>query len=228
MKKIVKSFLVLSLISSTINAGPLYPGCIVLCEAACVTASLIAGGTPAPLCFMLCPSGCVLSCFSRETQILVNEFGQVVSKDIEKVKTGDLVATKKEGEIFWTKVLRNQRSQGEFPFVEVTVKNLHDGALRQIRITPEHGLVHVGNEGQLTIDVAANVQVGDKMMGINGTSLSVVDVSNLLLPEKYTLETEDGTVLASELLMTTLCHEELSGGERLFDSTMNSWRSKHQ
>jgi hypothetical protein len=88
-------------------------------------------------------------------------------------------------------------------------------------------LVLINDEGEKTIDSARNIRTGDRMISSNGDIVSVIDVSTVTMDEKYTLETSKGTVLAADLLVTTICNEELSGEKHLFEATIKDWCIRH-
>jgi hypothetical protein len=157
----------------------------------------------------------------------VKEEDKAERKYIGAIVSGDILLTMKDGKSFWTKVLRNIKTDGEFKFLQITTKNMIDGTTKKIQVTPEHGLILLSDQGVKTIDSARNARVGDKIIAMNGDTLDIVSIFNTVLNEKYTLETIEGTVLASDLFVTTICSGEIAGGERLFEETMNNWRLKH-
>ncbi|MBH2006833.1 MAG: hypothetical protein I8H75_05815 [Myxococcaceae bacterium] len=196
-------------------AGPLgiavgLTGCTGICMVACATAAFI---PPA--------------CFADETKISVLEQGIRIEKDVKDIIVGDLVSTLKNEKLSLTSVLRNQKTQGRFEFVQITFEDLQNGMPKRILVTPEHGLVLSNENNELTIDSAEHINAGDRMLSADGIALLVTDIAIVTKNEKYTLETVDGTVLASDLFVTTMCNEEVIGGERLFEPTMKNWRMKH-
>lgn len=224
-RSICSKYFALFLFSATIlapssaNAGPFFLACVSLCAAG--------SGGVLPLAAACVAATCWGFCFGSGTQITVLNNDEITTKNIEDVLSGDRVLTLKDGKKSWTRVIRNVRSEGKFEFIEITAKNLANGSHKEIRVTPEHGLVLSNSVGQLTIDAAGHLQVGDRIMDSDKNNLVVTHISHTYGDDKYVLETVEGTVLASDLFMTTICDEEVSGGEKLFESTMNSWKIRH-
>ena len=147
-------------------------------------------------------------------------------KTVAEVKIGDTVRTMQNGELKWTEVLRNIKSQGQFEFIKISTKN-NENAIRDIEVTPEHGMIFVNKKGALTTNSAAHVQEGDVMTDLQGNNVSVVAVHHTVLNTKYTLETFDGTVLASGIFITTLCNDVLSDGPLLLGNLLENWANNH-
>ena len=85
----------------------------------------------------------------------------------------------------------------------------------------------IPDNGLLTIDSGSNLEVGDILLDSTQNKLIVKNISCATGNEKYVLLTKAGTVLASDLYVTTLCNEEVSGGEKLFGQTMDNWKERH-
>lgn len=205
------------------RAGFAAPVCMAECVPICTVTNIIYLA-----CVTACLAGCAASCMSNETIVTVKENGEGVSKYIENIKTGDLVLTSKDNENYWTKVLRNIKTEGNFEFIQITAQNPYNTShIQKIQVTPEHGLVFGHKDSPMTIDTAAHIQLGDTLHGPNEDRLSVIDISRTVLDTKYTLETCDGTVLASDFYVTTVCNEVVAGGEHLFGSIMDEWHSNH-
>lgn len=216
-----------------VEAGPGFSVCFPTCVAVCVggataaTATIGAVAAAGP-CMEACMTACFSTCFSDKTTVFVKEGDQYLNRNISQVKSGDLVLTSKDNENYGTKVLRNIKTEGNFEFVQITAQNPYNTSyIQKIQVTPEHGLVLRHKDSPMTIDTAAHIQLGDTLHGSNGDTLSVIDISRTILDTKYTLETCDGTVLASDFHVTTVCNEVVAGGEHLFESVMGEWQVNH-
>ena len=206
-----------------VSAGFATPLCMPQCVPICTITNIIS--LP---CITACIAGCVAACMSKETVISVRVNGQSVSKYIEDIKSGDFVLTLKNEEQSWTKVLRNIETEGSFEFIQITAQSMSNAShTKKIQVTPEHGLVFLNNNSPMTIDTAEYVQIGDTLPDSTGDRFSVVDISRTKLDTKYTLETCEGTVIASDFYVTTVCNEVVAGGEHLFGPTMDEWQSNH-
>lgn len=217
---VILSSTLFSLFTTTVSAGPAFPVCIGAClaGAAVFTAPLIAS------CNLMCAG----TCFSNETMIDVLINGEKTNKHVGEVNVGDMVLTSNYGKHEYTQVLRNIKTEGNFEFIQITAQNPYNlSHTQEIQVTPEHGLVLGHQHSPMTIDTAANIQIGDTLHGSNEERLAVIDISRTVLDTKYTLETCDGTVLASDFYVTTVCNEVVAGGEHLFGSIMDEWHSNH-
>lgn len=121
----------------------------------------------------------------------------------------------------------NIRTEGDFEFVQIDAKNTTDGNRKRLKVTPSHAVILIDHDGRRILDLAEHIKVGDRIIASNGDILSVTEVDSVVMRDKCTLETADGTVLASEVLVSTICKEELNDGERPFERTMKDWRLKH-
>ena len=226
MYNVIVIGLIVSL-STLVAAGPGGPACFVLCAEAC--AVTLATGAGYFACYSLCVPPCFAgTCMSNETIVTAKEGEKPVSKYIEDIKSGDFVLTLKNEEQSWTKVLRNIETEGSFEFIQITAQSMSNAShTKKIQVTPEHGLVFLNNNSPMTIDTAEYVQIGDTLPDSTGDRFSVVDISRTKLDTKYTLETCEGTVIASDFYVTTVCNEVVAGGEHLFGPTMDEWQSNH-
>lgn len=64
------------------------------------------------------------------------------------------------------------------------------------------------------------------MYTLNG-EFSIIDIKKEVQNQKYTLVTEDGTVLASDIYISLIC-ENIIDESAKFENIMNSWRNLHR
>lgn len=244
MKNLVRSrFFVLCLfvmplfISTEAKAGPWYAACVTSCTVPlCAAATAAAGPLGAnpgvwSAIFMKCASGCAIwiaACFASDTKVTVLENGHEVDRSIDSVRSGDIVRTLKNGKSAWTKAVKNTKSEGLFEFVQIEAVNSSNNVRKQLKVTPAHGMILVSHDGSRTLDAADHLVVGDRIIASNGDILTVSHLERVQLQDKYTLETEDGTILASDVFVSTICDEEVAGGERLLDPAMKDWHERHK
>lgn len=209
----------LTTISTAVKAGP-------LCPAACYAAA--AAYPPLVPAIPSCLAACSFACLSNGTIIMVTENGRNTSKYIQDVKSGDIVLTIKDEQPHWTKVQNNIKSEGNFDFIKITAQALNNTTnIKHLEVTPEHGLIFYHDNAPMTIKAARNIKIEDKLIDSNNNKLVVTEINQAVLNEKYTLETSEGTVLASDVFMTTLCKEEVTAGESLLGQTITDWQSRH-
>ncbi|GKZ31187.1 hypothetical protein AbraIFM66950_011399 [Aspergillus brasiliensis] len=195
-------------------AGPLgiavgFTGCTGICMVACAT---LVWAPPA--------------CFANDTLVTVSgPDGMLHPTSITAIHAGDEVLTLVNGQPTTTRVVRNIQSSGTFDFMELEVQS---GTERStLKVTPQHGLLLIDHQEQIRFSFASDVHVGARIPSGNGAPWIVSRVKHVSGSEKFTLETTEGSVLASGLLVSTICEEEISTGLRM-EEIMNDWKSRHQ
>ena len=180
---------------------PLYPVCITCVIANCVVGLILT------------------ACFSSDTIISKIEDGQIKKVSIEELKANDLVLSNNENQ--FTKVVRNVKAKGIFDYTQII---LESG--KQLTITNEHGVIVLDEESNKRIMMANNLREGQKLITLEGPEV-IKKINNLQIKDKYILETEDGTVIANNIYVSTICDD-------MIDETMNSddllkiWKVKHK
>lgn len=241
LRKVVSAAF-LGFVSSYALAGPITPicayGCIAIqttCQSACA-ASLLSGAglltyypcvVGCTAAASLCAAACALSCFSSTTTVIVLENGVGVEKNIGMTHVGDYVRTLVDGKLAWSKVVKNTRVEGPFEFVQIKAQNATSQHDTQLAVTPNHGLVLIGEDGHFHLDSAKHIESGDLVAASDGDVLHVTEVSNLVMQDKYILETSEGTVLASDVFVSTICDEEVGNSEQLLSAKMKEWNIRH-
>ena len=204
-----------------IHAGPAYLACLTACESACPSF-----GPFALVCVAGCPVACFAACFGSETQFIVAEEDKCIKKNSPEINIGDTILTLKNGRPMWTTVVRNLKTEGEIECVQIDAQNAN-GDTKQLKVTPEHGLIVLNQDETMLINAANKIRISDKVITHKGEIFSITNVTRSTMNEKYTLETSEGTVLASGILVTTLCGEEVTDTPQDFDSKMNDWQARH-
>lgn len=226
----ISLLMILMLFPRSTQCGPLYPACMFACKATCIGIAIwlpvTVIGTPA--CIAQCFLTCIASCFHKNTTIQVLENDKAIEKNVADVHIGDMVGTLHNGAFTWTKVVRNIKKTGDFDFVQITANNETTGNHKELSVTPTHGMVLLGDDNQIMLDTANNVVIGDKIAASNGEVLTVTNIVNGTMDEQYTLETAEGTVIASGMFVSTLCAEELEGGKKPFNATIEDWQYRHR
>jgi hypothetical protein len=222
--------------SSSVSAGA-------ACFSACCSACCAATGGPAafagPLgilvdytgCFGICLVACGSAlwvppaCFANDTIIAVSApDGTLINKPISAVHVDDQVLTLVDGQPVTTRVVRNVQSNGSFDFFEFEVRT--DRAVSTLKVTPQHSMLLVDPLGEMRFSPPADVSVGDKMQSSGGSAWKVSHIGHSMGDEKFTLVTTEGSVLASGVLVSTICEEEINVGLKMGD-VMQGWKLKH-
>ncbi|GIJ91956.1 hypothetical protein Asppvi_010931 [Aspergillus pseudoviridinutans] len=195
-------------------AGPLgiavgFTGCTGICMVACAT---LVWAPPA--------------CFANDTLItMFAPNGTLYTNSITAVHAGDEVLTLVNGQLTTTRVVRNLRSSGTYDFMEFEVQS--DGVMSTLKVTPQHGLLILDQQGQMRFSFASDVNIGARIPSRNASPWTVSRIKYVSGSEKYTLETTDGSILASDVLVSTICEEEISTGLKM-EEIMHDWKSRHQ
>ncbi len=219
----------------TVQAGTpvAYGVCVAICIGVCEVFGIAAGAAVGgALAAESCPVGCAavcapaFACLSSNTSIVVKIDEGYIQKPVSEVRAGGFVQTLNNMKVAWTQVFSNHKAVGEIGFLNITFQNIHNTSQTQyIEVTPEHELVLMRANNIVTISPAKNIQMDDVLIDSNGQQLLITSLEKTVLNEKYNLVTLDGTVLASDVFVTTMCNEGVDG-ERLFEPTIKEWQSK--
>ena len=175
------------------------------------------------MCMAACSWGVIIppACFSEETKIYVIKNNQIIKKNISEIKRNDFVLTYINNIEKKTKVISNERSEGHFEFYNIILENNYN-----IKVTGNHGvIVKNKKDNGKKISLAENVKEGDILYTLNG-EFSIIEIKKEVQNQKYTLVTEDGTVLASDIYISLIC-ENIIDESANFENIMYSWRNLH-
>ena len=217
---------------SKVSSGVLcYPACLVFCAANPVmfAGALASGGVAEigciPGCLIACSMGLFVpaACFSDDTLLKVKESNQILEKKIKNIKRDNYVLTlDKNGKRIYTKVISNIKSNGNFNFVDIICKTISKN--NELKVTKDHALI-IKKEKQKKIVLAKNLKVGMKLFMENGLC-EIKEINQIILKDKYTLITEDGTVLSSGIYSSTICDSDVD--ENLtFEQNLEKWKKNH-
>lgn len=228
--------------SSVLGGVACYQGCLY----ACLEVGVFAFANPLGIavgitgcntvCMVACASALFVppACFANDTTIATPSSaleGKVVNKPISEVDVGDEVLTIVDGQLVSTRVVRNLRSSGDFAFFEfetrVKSKSDENAGVSTLKVTPEHTMLLVNASGEIAFSRPADVKIGDKMKSSDGSVRRVSRIGHAMGKEKYTLVTTEGSVLASGMLVSTMCSEGISD-EKAVNDTVNDWKLRHQ
>ena len=168
----------------------------------------------------LCVIGPITTaCFSPDTKISTIEDGQIKDVSIYELKKNDLVLANNGNKL--TKVVRNLKSEGIFNYTQII---LESG--KELTITNEHGVIVLDEEINKKVIKAANLREGQKLITLKGPEM-IKNINNLQIKDKYILETEDGTVIANNIYVSTICDDMID--EKInSDDLLKQWKNKHE
>ena len=168
----------------------------------------------------LCVIGPITTaCFSSDTTISKIEEGYIKNVPIYDLKENDIVLANNENKL--TKIVRNVKSEGLFDFTQIILESN-----KELTITNEHGIIILDDKLNKKIIRADNLKEGQKLITLKGTEV-IKKINNLKLKDKYILETSDGTVIANNIYVSTICDDMID--EKInSDDLIKRWKNKHE
>lgn len=170
--------------------------------AACVVTICGISGATGPGAPPICAAALLLCACFDESNELSTRNGTVSIANVQpgvEVLTMDPVS----GASMWTKVLKNNRMEGDFVFTTVTIQDQSER--HTLAVTENHMFIKL-HEGTYSIVFAASVQVGDMVRHAGGAG-RVEKVGSFVAPRKFDLMTDSCSVLANNVLTTTSCED---------------------
>lgn len=176
-----------------------------------------------PLCWA-CLIGCggataMTGCFDSNTTIYRLEDGQIKDVPIHELKKNDLVLADKENG--FTKVVKNVKSGGIFDYKQII---LESG--KELTITYEHVVIVLDDSSNKRVIRASNLREGQKVITMDGPEV-IKKIKDLKIKDKYILETMDGTVIANNIYVSTICDDMIDEGMDA-DDLLKDWKNKHE
>ena len=169
-------------------------------------------------------SNCVFApvltaCFSSDTTIFKIENGEIKDVPIYQLKENDLVLANNEYK--FTKVVRNVKSEGIFDYIQII---LESG--KELTVTKEHGVIVLDNESNKRVRKANDLRGGQVLITMEGPEV-IKSINNLRIKDKYILETLDGTVVANNIYVSTICDDMID--EKInADDLIQQWKNRHE
>ena len=176
-----------------------------------------------PLCISCVLANCVAApiltaCFSSDTTISKFENGELKDISIYDLKENDIVLSNNEHK--FTKVVRNVKSEGVFDYIQII---LESG--KELTVTNEHGVIVLDDKSNKRVIKANNLREGQKLITLEGPEV-IKSINHLKIKDKYILETLDGTVIANNIYVSTICDDVID--EKMnADDLIQQWKNKH-
>ena len=177
-----------------------------------------------PICIACVMSNCVFApvltaCFSSDTIISKFENGELKDVSIYELKENDIVLANNERK--FTKVVRNVKSEGIFDYIQII---LESG--KELTVTNEHGVIVLDEKSNKRVITANNLKEGQMLITLEGPEV-IKRINNLRIKDKYILETLDGTVIANNIYVSTIC-DDMIDEEINADDLIQQWKNKHE
>ena len=170
-------------------------------------------------CFGPCipPGGGIIPfCFSADTKMIILENNKQYKRPVSEIKNGDLVLTFDGKEKVFSKVIENKLNEGIFEFYEIQLKNGSN-----ISVTGNHTMIVFDKDTkEIKFKFACELKVGDLLRTTDGLH-EIMKINNEMMYNSYQISTEKGTVLANDVLVSTIYLEGIKNDKvcnRLIES----------
>ena len=155
-------------------------------------------------------------CFSTNTKMIVLEKNEECKKSVSEIRKGDLVLTFDGKEKVFSKVIENKLNEGIFEFYEIQLKNGSN-----ISVTGNHTMIVFDKDAkEIKFKFACELKVGDLLRTKDGLH-EIMKINNEMKYNSYQISTEKGTVLANDVLVSTIYLEGIKNAKvcnRLIES----------
>jgi intein/homing endonuclease len=185
----------------TVCAVPLNPLCWACLVALCGGATVVTG------------------CFNSDTKIYKMEYGQIKDVPIYELKKNDLVLANNENKC--TRVVKNVKSEGIFDYKQII---LESG--KELTITDEHVVIILDDKSNKRVIRASNLREGQKVITLDGPEV-IKKINDLKIKDRYILETMDGTVIANNIYVSTIC-DDMIDEKMNADDLLKNWKNNHR
>ena len=146
---------------------------------------------------------CKIFCFHEQTIMNVLEKDdKIMKKQVSDIKTGDRVLTYDGGKKILTKVVKNVENKGSFEFYEFKCRN--KDSIKSITVTGNHTMIiYSKDNNKVQFESANKVKIGDLFRTIDGM-YEIFEINKKRMNRSYELRVENRTVLANDILISTL------------------------
>lgn len=169
---------------------------------------------------------CNIFCFHPNTIIQVLEKGKLINKRISQIKKGEQVLSYDGKNQILTKVTQNKENKGLFEFFTIKCKNKNEN-IKMISITGNHTMiVYEKLKHEIIFKYANQVQIGDLFMTSDGL-FEVYEINKEMVNNSYEMRVENGTVLANDILVSTL-YLEKNEIRKYHQNIINSIKNKNE
>ena len=149
---------------------------------------------------------CEIFCFQEQTIINVLENDhQIKKRQVSHIKKDDRVLTYDGENKILTKVIKNVENKGSFEFYEFKCRNKSkDSYIKSITVTGNHTmLIYNKDDNKIQFKSADQTKIGDLFRTTDGM-YEIFEINKKRMNRSYELRVENGTVLANDILVSTL------------------------
>ena len=146
---------------------------------------------------------CEIFCFHEQTIMnVIEKDDKIMKRQVPDIITGDRVLTIDGGKKILTKVMKNVENKGSFEFYEFKSRN--KDSIKSITVTGNHTMIIYNKDNNKVQFKSANqVKIGDLFRTIDGM-YEIFEINKKRMNRSYELRVENGTVLANDILISTL------------------------
>ena len=146
---------------------------------------------------------CKIFCFHEQTIINVMEKDdKIMKKQVSDIKRGDRVLTYNGGKKILTKIMKNVENKGSFEFYEFKCRN--KDSIKSITVTGNHTMIIYSKDNyKIQFKSANQTKIGDLFRTTDGM-YEIFEINKKMMNRSYELRVENGTVLANDILISTL------------------------
>ena len=146
---------------------------------------------------------CSFFCFHEQTMINVLEKDdKIMKKKVSDIKIGDRVLTYNGGKTILTNVIKNVENKGSYEFYEFKCRN--KDSIKSITVTGNHTMIIYSKDNyKIQLKLANQTKIGDLFRTTDGM-YEIFEINKKRMNRSYELRVENGTVLANDILISTL------------------------
>ena len=146
-------------------------------------------------------------CFAKDTKVTVLNGSKQCKKFISEIKEDDLVLTFNGTEKIFSKVFKFRKNEGIFEFYLFKVKDEKLNT-KNISVTGNHTMIIFGRDkNDIKLKYACELKIGD-LLRTNDGIFEIYEIERKMMYDSYQIKVEDGTVLANDILVSTINSED--------------------
>ena len=164
---------------------------------------------------------CEIFCFQEQTIINVLENDhQIKKRQVSHIKKDDRVLTYDGENKIFTKVIKIFENKGAFESYEFKCRN-KDSTIKSITVTGNHTMIIYNKDNEIKFKSANKVKIGDLFRTTDGM-FEIFEINQKKMKNSYELRVENGTVLANDILISTLYlknYEKMKEYQKIIESS---------
>ena len=164
-------------------------------------------------------------CFHKLTMINVLDTDKIIQRKVSKIKNGDKVLTYDGNKPILTKVVKIKENKGLFEFDEFKCRN-RESKIKNIIVTGNHTMIiYSKNKNEIELKCANQVKINDLFRTSDGM-YEIFEINKKIMKNSYELRVEKGTILANDILVSTLYlkdNENVKEYQKLIESSKISF-----